>query len=124
MSLEQSSLLRLLPLSLHIAAAMASTASAATTTNQSAECMPQFNVDDARELGSELNIVAMPTFKLYDGAGNELGAQRGWNEANLRKMIEQNGVQLAPEGSVTLLDDEQLNESHERSGLVSGNEQV
>ena len=51
----------------------------------------KFNVDEVRELGSTLGISAMPTFKVFKDKA-EVGCQRGWSEAEVRKILEANGA--------------------------------
>lgn len=54
------------------------------------------NVDEAKDVASELRISAMPTFKLFRGQA-ELKAQQGWAEGEVRKMLAEAGaVRAAP----------------------------
>uniref|UniRef100_A0A7S0IYA5 Thioredoxin domain-containing protein n=1 Tax=Calcidiscus leptoporus TaxID=127549 RepID=A0A7S0IYA5_9EUKA len=44
------------------------------------------NVDEARDVARELNVTAMPTFKLFRG-DSELAACQGWREQHLRELL-------------------------------------
>ena len=54
------------------------------------------NVDVARDVAKQLNISAMPTFKVFKG-GAEVESQQGWpGEAKIRELLVKQGALEAP----------------------------
>uniref|UniRef100_A0A7S0HDX9 Thioredoxin domain-containing protein n=1 Tax=Phaeocystis antarctica TaxID=33657 RepID=A0A7S0HDX9_9EUKA len=51
----------------------------------------KFNTDEVGGMRSLLEISAMPTFKVFK-AKAEVGCQRGWDESQVRALIEQHGA--------------------------------
>ena len=50
------------------------------------------DVDRAADVARELEIAAMPTFKLF-GPGGEVGCTRGWSEDAVRRLLARGGAQ-------------------------------
>ena len=50
------------------------------------------DVDEAADVSSELQITAMPTFKLI-GPDGEVGMTRGWSEDGVRRLLARGGAQ-------------------------------
>jgi len=55
----------------------------------------KFNTDEAKDLARQLNISAMPTFKIFK-ASKEVDVQQGWpGEQKVRELLKKHGATLA-----------------------------
>mmetsp|Transcript_28010 Transcript_28010/g.60308 ORF Transcript_28010/g.60308 Transcript_28010/m.60308 type:complete len:165 (-) Transcript_28010:715-1209(-) len=64
----------------------------------------KINVDEAKDVSSELSISAMPTFKVFRGEA-ELGVCKGWSEETLRGLLASHGASAQPADAGDELDD-------------------